>query len=390
MQPRADIRNYQQLDANDLDHIERAERFSLAHIRPNAARWERDRQAGLPRETVEAFVAAGLMGTNVARAHGGGGASFLAKIGISEVIARDCLPSSFALINLINGPLRLVRDGTPDQAARYLGDLLSGRRVLGLALTEPQSGSDFASMATRAVRVDGGWKLTGQKAWATHAPIADICVVYAQTDPSQRAKGIASFLVDMRAPGFTVSPPYAVESGSVLGAASLKLDGCFVPDRDVFQQPGQAFARAMSSINAARTHVAAMCCGMAGEALGIALAYGRERQAFGKPVVAHQGLRWSIAEIGTDLEAARLLTYRAANLVAEGKDAMMAAAMAKKRSIEMAEICLPACLQVMGANGLRSEYPIARHMLSNRIAAFVDGTTEIQADRIGLTLAQGS
>jgi len=387
MKPRADIRDYQQLDANDLDHVARGEQFALESIKPNAARWERDRQAGLPKETVRAFVESGLIKTNVAKSHGGGGASFLAKIGISETIARHCFPSSFALINLINGPLRLVRDGTPDHASRYLASLMSGQRVLALALTEPQSGSDFAAITTRAERVAGGWRLTGEKAWVTHATISKICVVYAQTDASLRARGIGSFIVDMRAEGCTLSEPYDLVTGSVLGVCSLKLDGCFVPDADVFQPAGQAFARALSSINAARTHVAAMCCGMVGEALGVAVDYGRVRTAFGKPVVEHQGLAWSVSDIATDLEAARLLTYRAANLVADGKDAMMAAAMAKKRAVEMADRCLPMCMQIMGANGIRSEYPIGRHMLANRIASCVDGTTEIQSDRIGRSLA---
>jgi alkylation response protein AidB-like acyl-CoA dehydrogenase len=148
-------------------------------------------------------------------------------------------------------------------------------------------------------------------------------------------------------------------------------------------QPGEAFAKALGSINAARTHVAAMCCGVVGEALAIANDYARHRKAFGQPLIEHQGLRWKLADIATDLEAARLLTYRAANLVESGGDAISAAAMAKKVSVEMATRCLPECMQVLGANGLRSDYPIARHMLAAKIAAFADGTNEIQKDRIG-------
>ena len=390
MKPRADIRDYQQLDTVDLDHIQRAEHFADRHVHPNAAAWERQRQPGLPRAVVQAFVDAGLMATNVPLAHGGGGASFLAKIGIVEVLARHCLPSSFAFCNLINGPLRLVRDGTPDQAQRYLPGLMSGQQIIALALTEPQSGSDFGAIKTAAHRAPGGWRLSGEKAWVTHAPISDFCIVYAQTDPALKAKGIGSFIIDLRAEGCTISATYAVETGSVIGAATFKLNECFVPDADVFQPPGQAFARALSSINAARTHVAAMCCGMVGEALGVALDYGRNRRAFGKPVVEHQGVRWSIADIATGLERARLLTYRSANLVHSGEDAVVAAAMAKKEAVEMASWCLPACLQVMGANGILSEHPIARHILAVRIAAFVDGTTEIQTDRIGRVIAGGA
>lgn len=381
-----DIRDYAELSPVDLDLAARAERFAAGHIAPHAAEWERRRQPGLPADVVSAFAASGLLTSNVPAGHGGGGMSFRGKIAVAEVLARHCLPSSFALINLINGPFRIWRDAADDQKRRYLPDLMSGRRVIALALTEPQSGSDFASQATTARRVEGGWRLTGRKAWVTHAPIADLCIVYAQTDAAQRARGIASFIVDLRAAGCRMGEPYRVETGSVIGCADLDLEDCHVADADVMQQPGEAFARALGSINAARTHVAAMCCAMTGAALAVAVGYARERRAFGATVTSHQGMRWKLADLAAELEAARLLTYRAAGLVEAGKDAVVPAAMAKKAAVETATRVLPECLQIMGANGLRSDYPVARHMLAARIAGFVDGTTEIQKDRIGRVL----
>lgn len=389
MKARADIRDYRSLADIDRDYIARAERFADDVIKPNAGEWERRRQPGLPAEVVAAWADSGLLNACVPERLGGGGATFHAKIGIVEVIARQCFVSSFALVNVLNGPLRLVQNGTDDQRARYLPGLMRGDTVIGLALTEPQSGSDFAATATRAERADGGWTLTGRKAWVTHATIANLGIVYAQTDPSQRARGIAAFLVDLRGEGCTISAPYALETGSVAGVCDVTLEDCFVPDADVFLQPGEAFAKALGSINAARTHVAAMCCGMVGEALGIAVDYARERKAFGKPIVEHQGLRWKLADVAADLEAARLLTYRSADLVEQGGDAMAAAAIAKKVAVEMAARCLPECMQVLGGNGLRSDYPVARHLLAAKIAAFVDGTNEIQRERIGRLLADG-
>jgi len=383
MKAKADIRDYCRLSDIDHDYIARAERFAEDFIRPNAAEWERHRQPGLPSDVVSTWAERGLLNACVPQPLGGGGASFLAKIGIVEVIARQCLVSSFALVNLLNGPVRLVQNGTDDQRARYLPGLMKGTTIIALCLTEPQSGSDFAATATRAERVEGGWSLTGRKAWVTHATIANLGIIYAQTDPSRRAKGIAAFLVDLKAKGATFSAPYALEAGSVAGICDLALERAFVADADVLMQPGEAFAKALGSINAARTHVAAMCCGVVGEALAIANDYARHRKAFGQPLIEHQGLRWKLADIATDLEAARLLTYRAANLVESGGDAISAAAMAKKVSVEMATRCLPECMQVLGANGLRSDYPIARHMLAAKIAAFADGTNEIQKDRIG-------
>ncbi|MGE3914990.1 MAG: acyl-CoA dehydrogenase family protein [Hyphomicrobiaceae bacterium] len=389
MKSRTDIRDYRQLCAADRDCIARAERFAEEHIAPSASEWERRRQPGLPADVVRAWAASGLLNACVPEKHGGMGASFLGKVGLVEVIARHCLVSSFALVNLLNGPLRIVQNGTPDQIARHLPGLMKGSAVLALALTEPQSGSDFAATATRAERVEGGWRLTGRKAWVTHAAIADLCIVYAQTDPSKRAKGIASFLVDLKAQGCTISAPYALETGSVTGVCDIVLERCHVADADVLMQPGEAFAKALGSINAARTHVAAMCCGVVGESLAIAADYARTRKAFGQPVAEHQGLRWKLADVAADLEAARLLTYHAADLVEHGGDAVAAAAMAKKVAVEMAARTLPECLQVMGANGLRSEHPVARHLLASRIAAFVDGTTEIQKDRIGRLVTGG-
>ena len=387
MKARADIRDYRQLGDVDRDTIARAEQFADSFIRPNAGDWERRRQPGLPSDVVAAWAESGLLNACVPQRLGGGGASFFAKIGLVEVIARQCFVSSFALVNLLNGPLRFVQNGTEDQRARYLPGLMKGTTIIGLALTEPQSGSDFAATATRAQRVEEGWRLTGQKAWVTHATIANLGIIYAQTDPSRRAKGIAAFLVDLRGKGCAISAPYALETGSVAGVCDVTLQDCFVPDADVFLQPGEAFSKALGSINAARTHVAAMCCGMVGEALAIAVDYAGGRKAFGQPIIEHQGLRWKLADVAADLEAARLLTYRAADLVEHGGDAVSAAAMAKKVAVEMAMRCLPECMQVLGGNSLRSEYPIARHMLAAKIAAFVDGTNEIQKERIGRLLS---
>ncbi|MFV0295922.1 MAG: acyl-CoA dehydrogenase family protein [Hyphomicrobiaceae bacterium] len=389
MKARSDIRDYRPLTETDQEWIARAQQFGDEHVKPNAAHWERQRQPGLPRDVVSAWAKSGLLTACVPADLGGGGASFLAKVGISEVIARHCLPSSFALINLLNAPLRLVQAGTDDQRRRFLPGLMRGDTIIALALTEPQSGSDFAATATRAERTAEGWRLTGRKAWVTHSTLANLGIIYAQTDPGLRGRGIAAFLVDLRADTCTFSEPYALEVGSVAGICDLTLENAVVPEADVLMQPGEAFGKALGSINAARTHVAAMCCGMVSEALAIATAYAANRKAFGKPLTGHQGLRWKVADIAADLEAARLLTYQAADLVGAGKDAVAAAAIAKKVAAEMAMRTLPECMQILGANGLRSEYPLARHMLAAKIAAFADGTNEIQKDRIGQLVSAG-
>jgi alkylation response protein AidB-like acyl-CoA dehydrogenase len=385
MSQRSHIGDFVRLSSADAETVAVAVRFADEHVRPRAASWHRLQQPGLPADVVAAWQRAGLLAAQLPTEQGGLGMSFLGKIGVVEVLARQCLPSSFALCNVQNGPGRLLRDGSPDQIRRYVPKIAAGELIICPCLTEPQSGSDFAAMRTTARRVEGGWRLDGEKAWITNAVIAHLGVVYAQTDAALRGRGIAAFLVNLSGDGVEVTEPYDLAVGSVIGVAGLRFKDAFVPDADVLQAPGQAFLKALTSINSARTYVAAMCCGMVDEALHLAIEYGRGRRTFGQPLVAHQGVRWSIADIATDLEAARLLTYRAAQLIAEGQNdaAIGAAAMAKKHAVEMAERCLPACLQLMGARGLRSDLPLARHILSAKIASFVDGSTEIQNERIG-------
>ncbi|MEI9985349.1 MAG: acyl-CoA dehydrogenase family protein [Aliidongia sp.] len=174
--------------------------------------------------------------------------------------------------------------------------------------------------------------------------------------------------------------------GHAIGAGGFRLSGYRAADEDLFLPPGRAFKRALNGINGARAYVAAMCCGMVEEALAVALDYGRTRQAFGRALVEHQGLRWSLVDVATDLEAARLLTYRAAEVMARGEDAMLPAAYAKKFAAGMAQRRLGECLQAMGAEGLRQTHPIGRHIACARIAGFVDGSTEMQNERIGAAL----
>jgi alkylation response protein AidB-like acyl-CoA dehydrogenase len=176
--------------------------------------------------------------------------------------------------------------------------------------------------------------------------------------------------------------------GSAIGAADIVFTDMFVPDRDLAAQPGQAFKRAMTGITGARTHVAAMLNGIAAECLDRAVDHAGARQAFGQRLLDHQGLRWMLADVATQLEASRLLTRRAADLIQQGHAAILEASQAKSFATDMAGPAVATCMQAMGAIGLIDEQPFARHLAATRIAAYVDGTTEMQRDRIGLMLDQ--
>jgi alkylation response protein AidB-like acyl-CoA dehydrogenase len=372
------------LTAAERALLDRARRFRRDYVAPRAAVWERER--ALPQEAIREAARHGLTAIEVPEAQGGQGAGFMAKTLIAEELARSCMGFAFSLINTQNTAARIARQGTLAQIARHLAPLIAGERRGGTSLTEPGAGSDFPAITTTARKTETGWVLEGEKAWLTNGASAETILVYAKTDAAAGTAGIAAFLIDATMPGFERLPAYDLMGGHAIGAGGFRLRDFRVGEEALFYPPGEAFKRALGGINGARVYVAAMCCGMVAEALRIALDYATRRQAFGKRLLDHQGLRWSLVEVATELEAARLLTYRGAEIIAREGDAVLAAALAKKFAVEMAGRRLDQCMQAMGAEGLREEYPIGRHIASARIAAYVDGTTEIQNERIGALL----
>ena len=363
--------------------IEQAKEFTRTAVMPNAARWEHERRYAT--EALKAAAELGFLRIQVPKALGGLGMRYSTKLRVTEELSRGCMAFAFALVNAHNATQRIARDGTPDQIKRYLQPLMRGERRGAAALTEPGAGSDFAAIETSARKVDGGWLLNGAKAWCSNA---DMFIAYAQTNPGSRGKGIASFIIDSARPGFERMPSFQLMGGHAIGAGGFTLKDYFAPDADLFHQPGAAFKNALASINGARTYVAGMCCGMLTEALACAIRYGAERRTFGTRLIDHQGIKWKLAKVANDLEAARLLTYHAAALIDQGGDAVLPAAHAKKFASEMIVERLSDCMQAMGAAGLREEYPIGRHIALGRIANYVDGSTEIQNERIGASLLE--
>lgn len=372
------------LTEREQELVASAKQFAAEFIQPNATRWERERRS-IPRDIFKQYAAFGFSGLQVPAEVGGQGVTFLCKVGVAEVMARSCFAATFALNNSQATAARLARDGTEDQKKRYLARLLSGELVSAPALTEPGAGSDATAMKTHATKVQGGWRINGQKAWITNAAHADLLVLYAQTQDGAGAKGIASFYVDLHAEGVTRSV-YALMGGSAIGAAELTFADVFVPDADMIAAPGSAFKSAMTGITAARTHVAAMANGIVEECLSRAVDYADRRTAFGVKLLGHQGIRWSLADVATDLNASKLLTYHAAQQITRNEEAIFSASQAKSFAAQMALRGVAACQQAMGAIGLKEELPFGRHLAAARIAAYVDGTTEMQRDRIGQLL----
>ncbi len=374
-----------QFSEDDLHLLRRAAAFRDEYVAPFANEWERSRM--VPVETLRQASSQGLMGLETPQALGGLGMRFSTKMKFGEILSEACMAFAFSLINTQNVAAKIAKEASDQAVVHYVSDLLKAEIYGATALTEPGAGSDFANIQMSAVQGDGGWILSGEKAWITNAAIADVYITYAQTDPSAGWRGIASFIVDAREDGFTRLPAFQLMGGHAIGAGGFVLTDHFVPNWRVMAGPGEAFKQAMGSINGARTYVAAMCCGIVQSSLNTAINYARDRKTFGKNLTAHQGLRWNLADIATELEAARLLTYAAAEKIDQGDDsAMLAASHAKKYAARMAEHVIPQCIQILGANGLREEYGLGRRLACAKIAHYVDGSTEIQNDRIAATI----
>ena len=372
------------LTAEEANVVEIARTFAAEHITPYAADWELNRI--VPVKTFREAAAVGLSGVLVPKELGGHGASHIAAAKVLEELAGACFAFTFGLWvhnNLLNA---IARNGTPEQIARYVPAMLAGERIGAFCLTEPGAGSDAAAITTRAKESAHGWRLSGEKAWVTNGTHADVFGVYAQTNPAQGWRGIASFLVSGDAPGLVREAPYTLLGGHAMGVTGLRLTDCPVPEADLLFGPGDGFKAAMRGITMARTFVAASCCGILTSSLKTALTYGAKRQAFGKPLLTFQGLQWELADVATDLEAARLLTYQAAAALDQGEAAIAEAAYAKKFASRVALTGVSQCMQVMGAVGLRTDTPLGHHLATAKITHYLDGATEIQNMVISRTL----
>ena len=353
-------------------------------VAPLAALWEHERRIG--HEALAQAAALGLTRLQVPLERGGLGMGFACKAAVTEVLAGADFGFAMSLVNTHNVAAALARFASPALAARYLPDLMAARRLGCTALTEPGAGSDFAAITTTAIRCEGGWRIDGTKAWITNAALADVVVLYAQTEPGSAGRGIAGFLVDGQRAGFVREPAYALGGQHTIGTGGFRLEGYVAREDEMLHQPGLAFRAALASINQARTYIAAMCCGMVAQCLDVVRSYGESRHSFGQPLADHQGWRWRVAEAATELSAACLMVERAVALIEQGGSPQLEAAQAKLFACRMAERQIAVLAQAMGAEGLREHYPFARHLQGARVAGFVDGSSEMLLERIGVVL----
>jgi alkylation response protein AidB-like acyl-CoA dehydrogenase len=349
-------------------------RFAQERIRPGLA--ERDRKHEFPTAILGELGELGLLGMMVPEEDGGAGMDALSYCLAVEELAAVC-PSVAVTLSVSNSvccwPIQTY--GSAELKRRFLPELAAGA-LGGFGLTEPGSGSDAASMKTQAVRDGDEWVLDGEKAWITNAAHATCFVVMALTRPGSGAKGISAFVVPADAPGFRVGAPEEKLGLKASNTAALYFDGCRIPAANLLGKEGQGFRIALATLDHSRLGIAAQCLGIHRRALELAVAYARERVQFGVPIAQHQAIAFKLADMATQLEAARCLTYAAA--LEHGPSAGRLASQAKLYASEAANRACCESLQIHGGNGFGDEYEISRLYRDVRVTTIYEGTSEMQ------------
>ncbi len=351
--------------------------FAEKELRPIAG--VIDREARFPRETVRRMGELGLMGICVPEAWGGSGGDAVGYTVAVEEVSRGC--ASHGVIMSVNNSLYCApvwERGTDEQKRRFLAPFASGAKLGCFSLTEPEAGSDATNQNTRAEREGEIYVLNGRKIFVTNGREAHAALVFAQTDPDRAHQGISAFLVEKGTPGFTV-----VKTEEKLGirasdTAEFLFENCRVPVADRLGDEGEGFKIVLGSLDGGRIGIAAQAVGIAVAAYDASLAYARERKSFGVPIGEHQMVQWMLADMATAIEAARLLTRRAAFLEDRGLPFGPEASMAKLFASEMAMRVTTDAIQVHGGYGFITDYPVERHFRDAKITQLYEGTSQIQ------------
>lgn len=381
------------MNAGDLDVVERR----IAALLDTTRQFATDTVARLAGSGLDTWAGAaireacarGMAGIEVPAELGGLGLPFRARTLVAQTLAETEFAFAFAFINHHNAALRIAESGTTAARGKYVPAMLRGELIGCTAMTERGAGSDFTSIAMRASRVENGWRLTGDKQWIASATGAEISLVFAQTDASQGANGIACFIVDLRTQGCVRQGDMPIDGLELAGIGGFALDDCFVPEEDVLYAPGAGFRQAMAGVNKARVHIAAMACGVMRSALETATARTASRTVYGQPVINQQGVRWSLVDAAAKLDILDMLTQRAAQAIDSGSpEAMQAAASAKLYAGNETESVVSACIQAMGARGMARDTGMSRRLMAARALCLADGSNEVMRDRLGASLAQ--
>jgi len=351
--------------------------FSRKVVAPTAMK--RDETREFPAENFEKMAELGLMGMMVPPEYGGAGTDTVSYVLALSEIAYSC--ASTAVVMSVHNSIvceSICRYGTEDQKKRYLPALVSGKSIGAFALTEPQAGSDPVSQKTSAVKDGDYYVLNGTKRFITTGKNAGLTIATANTEPAKKHKGISAFLLTKGTPGFIVGKTEDKMGLRASDTTDLIFDNCRVHKKDLLGNEGDGFKIAMTALDGGRIGIGAQSVGVAQAALDAAVKYATEREQFGQAISKFQGLRWMIAEMATELEAARQLTLSAAATKDRGEKYTLEASMAKLYASEMVNRITAKALQIHGGYGYIKEYPVERFYRDARVFTIYEGTTEIQ------------
>ncbi|RIW36161.1 acyl-CoA dehydrogenase [Bacillus salacetis] len=351
--------------------------FAKNEVEPTAA--ERDEEERFDRGLFDKMAELGLTGIPWPEEYGGIGSDYLAYCIAVEELSRVCASTGVTLsahTSLAGWPI--FKFGNEEQKQKYLKPMAQGEKIGGYGLTEPASGSDAGGMKTTA-KLDGDhYVLNGSKIFITNGGIADIYVVFALTDPSQRQRGTSAFIIESGFEGFSVGKKEKKLGIRSSPTTEIVFDNCRVPKENMLGKEGEGFKIAMMTLDGGRNGIAAQAVGIAQGALDASIAYAKEREQFGKPIAANQGISFKIADMATSIEASRLLTYQAAWLESEGLPYGKESAMSKLMAGDTAMKVTTEAVQIFGGYGYTKDYPVERYMRDAKITQIYEGTQEIQ------------
>jgi len=351
--------------------------FAQAELWPHAPRW--DREHSFPKEAHAGLAALGAYGICVPEEDGGAGLDYLTLALVLEEIAAGDGGTSTA-ISVTNCPVNaiLMRYGNAQQKKQWLQPLAQGRMLGAFCLTEPQAGSDASSLRTTARKEGDGWVIDGVKQFITSGQNGQVAIVIAVTDKGAGKRGMSAFIVPTDAPGYNVARLEDKLGQHSSDTAQINFDACRIPAANLIGQEGEGYKIALGALEGGRIGIAAQSVGMARSAFEVALAYAKERQAFGGSIFDQQAVGFRLAECATQLEAARQLIWHAAALRDAGRPCLKEAAMAKLFASEMAERVCSAAIQTLGGYGYVNDFPLERIYRDVRVCQIYEGTSDIQ------------
>ena len=360
--------------------------FAQERLAPFAAEW--DRNHTFPREALNELAELGALGMVVPEEWGGAGMDYMSLVlTLEEIAAGDGATSTIVSVQNSLPCGILNRFGSDAQKEAWLKPLARGEKLGCFCLTEPHVGSDASAIRTSAVRDGDEWVLNGVKQFITTGKHADVAIVFAVTDKAAGKKGITCFLVPASAPGYQVGRIEEKMGQKASDTTQILFEDCRIPADSVIGKEGEGYKIALSNLEAGRIGIAAQCLGMARAALEAAVKYAQERESFGKPIFEHQAVNFRLADMATQLEAARQLVWHAASLKDAGRPCLKEASMAKLFASEMAERVCSDAIQVHGGYGYVTDFPVERIYRDVRVCQIYEGASDIQKLVIGRALA---